>query len=340
MRTLITLVTATLLVGCHDSFCAEYFADQPCPGAGGEGGDAGGSAGGAGGEGVGGTGGEGGMPPAECLPVEDQPIAADCGVFVMPTATGNGSQTSPYGSIATAVAGLGNASRIYVCGGDTYPGSIVIDGGVSIYGGFDCSAWIYRDANPTSEIRGDADAPALTIPGDGSSTIQHIRVTAPPAVAASASSIAILSNQAALNIVQVEAVAGAGAPGAPGGPGGAGVIGDALGSLEAGGYLVAAPAPDAGATTTSDREVHSMTQAPEPESDHGTDETIEPALDEERVAARAARPTTEEQRAGSDDPEAQAEAILADSEQRIIEQAEDPEGSGERRTSDEATEPL
>lgn len=74
--------------------------------------------------------------------------------------------------------------------------------------------------------------------------------------------------------------------------------------------------------------------------DQGGPDQIQPALDEERVASRAAQPTGEEQRAGSDDPEAQAEAILADSEQRIIEQAEDPEGSGERRTSDEATEPL
>lgn len=82
-----------------------------------------------------------------------------------------------------------------------------------------------------------------------------------------------------------------------------------------------------------------MTTASETGPD-ATDEPIDPALDEERVASRAAHPTTEEERAGSDDPEAQAWAILEDSEERMAEQAEDPQGSVERRTSDEATEPL
>lgn len=70
------------------------------------------------------------------------------------------------------------------------------------------------------------------------------------------------------------------------------------------------------------------------------DAELRPALDDERVASRAAQPTGEEQEAGSDDPEAQARAILADSEERMIEQAENPEDSGERRTSDEATSPI
>ena len=84
-----------------------------------------------------------------------------------------------------------------------------------------------------------------------------------------------------------------------------------------------------------------MTQASETHFDGSSSESeISPVLDDHRVASRAARLTAEEKWAGSEDPEAQARAILADSEERIIEQAEDPEGTGERRTSDEATEPL
>jgi len=73
-------------------------------------------------------------------------------------------------------------------------------------------------------------------------------------------------------------------------------------------------------------------------NDHDTGDQIpEPA--EERVATRAGGLTPEEQEAGSDDPEAQARAILAESEERIAEQADDPDDV-ERRTSDEATGPL
>lgn len=47
--------------------------------------------------------------------------------------------------------------------------------------------------------------------------------------------------------------------------------------------------------------------------------------DEERVASRG-RLLPEEQNAGSDDPQAQAEAVLADSDERVA----DPEGTKHR----------
>ncbi len=75
------------------------------------------------------------------------------------------------------------------------------------------------------------------------------------------------------------------------------------------------------------------------DDDTGADAELRPELDDDRVASRAAQPTGEEQRAGSDDPEAQARAILTESEERVLEQADDPEDI-ERRTSDEATEPI
>lgn len=74
------------------------------------------------------------------------------------------------------------------------------------------------------------------------------------------------------------------------------------------------------------------------QSETGNDHEITPEPDEQRVATRAGGLTPEEQKAGSDDPEAQARAILSESEDRMIEQAEEPDDV-ERRTSDEATEP-
>lgn len=81
-----------------------------------------------------------------------------------------------------------------------------------------------------------------------------------------------------------------------------------------------------------------MTQETDSHNENENDNEI-PAPDEERVATRAGALTTEEQEAGSDDPEAQARAILTESEERVLEQADDPEDI-ERRTSDEATEPI
>jgi hypothetical protein len=56
--------------------------------------------------------------------------------------------------------------------------------------------------------------------------------------------------------------------------------------------------------------------------------------DDGRVTERATELLPEEQAAGSDDPEAQAEAILEESDQRQL----DPEPT-EERTSEEVTDP-
>lgn len=64
----------------------------------------------------------------------------------------------------------------------------------------------------------------------------------------------------------------------------------------------------------------------------------EPDVDEGDVARRAML-LPEEKAAGSDDPEAQAEAILAESEERTISPATGPDADVEHRTSAEATPP-
>ena len=65
-------------------------------------------------------------------------------------------------------------------------------------------------------------------------------------------------------------------------------------------------------------------------------ETAEP---DDQLAGRAGL-LSEEKAAGSDDPEAQAEAILADSEERASDRKTAPDSFVEHRTSDEATEPT
>ncbi len=56
---------------------------------------------------------------------------------------------------------------------------------------------------------------------------------------------------------------------------------------------------------------------------------------EEHIATRAEL-TAEEKQAGSDDPAAQAAAILAESEARAVERELAPTTAGEHRTSDDA----
>lgn len=65
----------------------------------------------------------------------------------------------------------------------------------------------------------------------------------------------------------------------------------------------------------------------------------EPTVEDERVESRAEL-LPEEQRAGSDDPEAQAEAILEDSEERTMDRDASPGTHLEQRTSDDATPPA
>jgi hypothetical protein len=68
-----------------------------------------------------------------------------------------------------------------------------------------------------------------------------------------------------------------------------------------------------------------------------TDDTDQD-LDEERVAGRAEL-LPEEEAVGSDDPRAQAEAILEESDERAYDRDAGIGPDVEHRTSDEATEP-
>ncbi len=207
---------------CHNDFCREFF-DGPCPAPAGGGGSgtSGGGQGGAGGSGGDNEGGAGGGVPAGCELVEGEAVAADCGVFVKAGATGDGAQASPYGTIQDAVDNIKTAKRIYVCGGDTFNGSIELPGGVSLYGALDCDGWKFGDANPKPRILGDADVPGLAITNAGTTRIGHLDVESPNAVAAGASSIAVLVRTTTVTFDHCSLTAGDGAKGQGGAPYGA-----------------------------------------------------------------------------------------------------------------------
>ncbi|GAA2403650.1 hypothetical protein Cme02nite_74470 [Catellatospora methionotrophica] len=61
-------------------------------------------------------------------------------------------------------------------------------------------------------------------------------------------------------------------------------------------------------------------------------------MDEDRTTSRAEKLLPEELAVGSDDPHAQAEAILAESDIRTLRAAKGPDLYAERRTSEEAAE--
>ncbi len=211
----LTIFTLPLLgAGCFESLCdlTECVEDggAGAAGAGGEGGDGvGGNAGGEGG---------GGAPPVGCEPAEGEPIGPDCGVFVQAGEAGNGSQTSPYGSVTEAVANIGGATRIYICGGESFTGSIQLASDISVYGSLDCASWRFQSANPRPEIVGTADEPAVTISGSGAGELMFLRVRGADANAAGSSSIAVMVIDAETTIQDCELVAGTGATGVSGEP--------------------------------------------------------------------------------------------------------------------------
>ncbi len=203
-------------------------------------GGAGTGGGGQGGQGGDNTGGAGGGVPAGCDLVEGEPIGAECGVFVKAESAGDGTQGSPYGTIQDAIDNIKTAKRIYVCGGDTFNGSIELPGGVSLYGGLDCADWTFAETNAQPTLEGDSDVPALSILESGGNTVDSIKVHGAPAVVPGGSSIgALVGANATAHFERCSLGADKGAAGAPGepqtkaatpaaangGPGGAGCIG-------------------------------------------------------------------------------------------------------------------
>lgn len=219
MKLLLAAIAFLLAAGCDlAEDCTENpnlrcYADGAAPPTGSGGFGAAGADDPAGGNG--GAGGSGGAPPLECTLANDQAVGPQCGVFVQEGSNGDGKQSSPFGSIADAVAGLdATQHRIYVCGDSTFVGSVTMAGGISIYGGIACNGWTFNDTNPRPGIFGTAGEPALRILGDGESELRSLIITAPNAIQDGDSSIALLVSEVSLTTKKLDLAAGNGADGA------------------------------------------------------------------------------------------------------------------------------
>jgi hypothetical protein len=189
--------------GCR-SAVADFYADLA---------NGGGSAGGAGGT---------GSIPMECQgdPTKDPGIVRDeCGVFVdagAPT-TGDGTKASPFKTVSEAA--KTGKSIIFICAA-TYaePGTVELSNGVSVYGGFEaCPSdgdWLW-DNGKRAVIDGTAGAPVMKI-SLGQNHLEGVDLVAPDAVLPNTSSIALVVESAAVDLVNVHVTAGRGADGESG----------------------------------------------------------------------------------------------------------------------------
>ncbi|MFO0613192.1 MAG: hypothetical protein U0414_11410 [Polyangiaceae bacterium] len=137
--------------------------------------------------------------PDPCDVTEGALIPESCGVFVAPGATGVGTQSSPFGSIATALAVATPAGKpVYVCSGQ-FDETIQLVEGTSLFGGIDCTSGYRWVGKPTAADRTlvspASGVPLVVTPDPMASTVARVfgfTFHAPPGVAASDSSIAAI----------------------------------------------------------------------------------------------------------------------------------------------------
>jgi hypothetical protein len=163
-----------------------------------------------------------GALPSECAPEDDKVPEESCGVFVKPGASGgNGSQSSPFGSVAEA---LGAGKPIFACGDTLEETNLELPGGTILIGGLDCSSWTF-----SLDARTDVTAPAGTIPlrisGEGKTEIQGMSFRASAATDPGGSSIAAIVDGADVSFIRVDFEAGAAQSGAAGSDGADGADG-------------------------------------------------------------------------------------------------------------------
>lgn len=174
-----------------------------------------------------GTGGNGTVNPlCEQDPTTNpDALSEECGYFVKAGAgaMGDGTKANPYGDLKSALAVAGSGTerkRVYVCQGD-FSEAVVVQAGVSLYGGFDCTAgWAAPAADARTALTSLPDVvPIVFESGDGKATshIEGFTVTAANATKAGGSSIAAIArNGAAVDIKNCSFTAGNGVNGESG----------------------------------------------------------------------------------------------------------------------------
>lgn len=155
------------------------------------------------------------IPPG-CNPVDDienQPscVVSSFGIFVDAVRGSDasaGTKEAPVRTIGKALTVLGGRSRVYLCEG-TYPEHVIVNGAVSLFGGFACDSWSFVGSRPRIAPE-DEGAGIVFGPAASASTISDLEVTSKDALTPSASSIAVFvkGDVASLTLRRVSAIAG------------------------------------------------------------------------------------------------------------------------------------
>ena len=151
-----------------------------------------------------------------------------CGVFVnsdpnVGSDAQPGTRAAPFRTLARALQDVPPGLSIYLCDANGNPydtTGIKIPPQISIFGGLTCDAMFSYQATKTSTIVGPVNEPVLVLTGAGKVFIQNVYVLAPNATGDGGSSVAVVADNANLNIVGSTFEAQTGSAGNQGGDGG------------------------------------------------------------------------------------------------------------------------
>lgn len=171
---------------------------------------------------TGGSGGGGGFSCVDSPLITSTVVNNNCGVFVAPSGddkTGDGTRERPFATLAKAVsAAKATERRVFACSGD-YSGAVTVPEGVEMFGSRDCAgAW--ERTKVKSVLHGAPGEIPLRLLGSVAlkpTVVDGMRFEAADASAGSMSSIGALAEEEAdVELIDCEIIAGAGATGDPG----------------------------------------------------------------------------------------------------------------------------
>ncbi|MFT3775097.1 MAG: hypothetical protein QM820_57855 [Minicystis sp.] len=178
-------------------------------------------------DGSGGNGGKASLDP-KCLipPMQAKGgIDTSCGIFAAPGAPGGtGSASAPFSSLQAAIFAAAKTGKpVYACA-KAFTEPIEVPSGVAIYGGLDCdNGWAWTASKRTlvkppawATPPGASEIGARLQAGEDKTVLSDVDVTAPDAVFAGTSSIALLVEDTEAEITRATFTAGDGKDGKPG----------------------------------------------------------------------------------------------------------------------------
>lgn len=172
------------------------------------------------------SGGIGPLPGCTDSPSQNaEVIRTDCAYFVGGTKANDsnaGGESDPFSTLGAAInAAKTKKARVYLCG--SVAERVDIPAGVSVFGGFDCTAdeWKYDATlraiiSPAAPAADAAFQSTLRISGSGKTSIEDVNIEAGAATIAGGSSIAVIVGEGTVDFVRANLKAGDGKNGAAG----------------------------------------------------------------------------------------------------------------------------